>query len=141
MLEKVIENWVSRLDYIRASRGSPMPEIIFKMILQQYPQNKSQKIFIPSKALKHNYQCLKTHVCKRLSTRKAELIASQDNAHYLLVEIRITLVPASFSIYRRGKTTRNITARVIERDVSGPLHKFLEESRGFRTRQHGHQSR
>ncbi|GFW20173.1 putative transposable element [Trichonephila clavipes] len=31
MLEKVIENWTSRLDYIRATRGSPMPEIIFKM--------------------------------------------------------------------------------------------------------------
>ncbi|GFT23333.1 hypothetical protein TNCV_2016251 [Trichonephila clavipes] len=29
--KKVIENWTSRLDYIRASRGSPMPEIIFKM--------------------------------------------------------------------------------------------------------------
>ncbi|GFU10432.1 uncharacterized protein TNCV_5123371 [Trichonephila clavipes] len=31
LLEKVIENWTSRLDYIRASRGSHMPEIIFKM--------------------------------------------------------------------------------------------------------------
>ncbi|GFT92909.1 putative transposable element [Trichonephila clavipes] len=31
MLEKVIENWTSRLDYIRASRASPMPEIIFRM--------------------------------------------------------------------------------------------------------------
>ncbi|GFX72200.1 uncharacterized protein TNCV_1954761 [Trichonephila clavipes] len=31
MLEKVIGNWTSRLDYIRASRGSPMPDIIFKM--------------------------------------------------------------------------------------------------------------
>ncbi|GFV43386.1 transposable element Tc3 transposase [Trichonephila clavipes] len=31
MLEKVIENGTSRLDYIRASRGSHMPEIIFKM--------------------------------------------------------------------------------------------------------------
>ncbi|GFW30704.1 gag-Pol polyprotein [Trichonephila clavipes] len=31
MLEKVIENWTSRLDCIRASRGSPMPGIIFKM--------------------------------------------------------------------------------------------------------------
>ncbi|GFW43722.1 HSP70 family member 2 [Trichonephila clavipes] len=31
MLEKVIENWTSRLDSIRANRGSPMPEIIFKM--------------------------------------------------------------------------------------------------------------
>ncbi|GFX06377.1 DUF4817 domain-containing protein [Trichonephila clavipes] len=33
MLEKVIENWTSRLDYIRASRGSPMPEIIFKITM------------------------------------------------------------------------------------------------------------
>ncbi|GFW73075.1 heat shock 70kDa protein 8 [Trichonephila clavipes] len=31
MLEKVIENWTSRLDYIQGSRGSPMPEIIFKI--------------------------------------------------------------------------------------------------------------
>ncbi|GFX58247.1 uncharacterized protein TNCV_4050051 [Trichonephila clavipes] len=31
MLEKVIENWTSRLDYFRVSRGSPMPEFIFKM--------------------------------------------------------------------------------------------------------------
>ncbi|GFU79255.1 uncharacterized protein TNCV_2137781 [Trichonephila clavipes] len=31
MLEKFIENWTSSLDYIRASRVSPMPEIIFKM--------------------------------------------------------------------------------------------------------------
>ncbi|GFV04343.1 hypothetical protein TNCV_919641 [Trichonephila clavipes] len=26
MLEKIIENWSSRLDYIRASSGSPMPK-------------------------------------------------------------------------------------------------------------------
>ncbi|GFV76489.1 transposable element Tc3 transposase [Trichonephila clavipes] len=31
IMEKVIENWTSRLDYIRASRGSNMPEIIFKI--------------------------------------------------------------------------------------------------------------
>ncbi|GFX73418.1 SCAN domain-containing protein 3 [Trichonephila clavipes] len=31
MLEKVIENWTSRLDYVRASCGSHMPEIIFKI--------------------------------------------------------------------------------------------------------------
>ncbi|GFW08790.1 DUF4817 domain-containing protein [Trichonephila clavipes] len=37
MLEKVIENWTSRLDYIRASRGSPMPDIIFK--IWKYPRN------------------------------------------------------------------------------------------------------
>ncbi|GFV84640.1 transposable element Tc1 transposase [Trichonephila clavipes] len=32
IFEKVIENWSSRLDYIRGSRGSPMPEIIFKIL-------------------------------------------------------------------------------------------------------------
>ncbi|GFX29320.1 uncharacterized protein TNCV_3218541 [Trichonephila clavipes] len=36
MLEKVIENWTSRLDYIRASRGSPMPEIIFKIWFSKF---------------------------------------------------------------------------------------------------------
>ncbi|GFX13424.1 putative transposable element [Trichonephila clavipes] len=38
MLEKVIENWTSRLDYIRASRGSPMPESIFKIYQVSYSQ-------------------------------------------------------------------------------------------------------
>ncbi|GFU61899.1 transposable element Tc3 transposase [Trichonephila clavipes] len=38
MLENVIENWTSRLDYIRASRGSPMPEIIFKIYQVIYSQ-------------------------------------------------------------------------------------------------------
>ncbi|GFV94815.1 hypothetical protein TNCV_1028131 [Trichonephila clavipes] len=33
MSEKVIENWTSRLDYIRASHGSPMQEIILKIHL------------------------------------------------------------------------------------------------------------
>ncbi|GFX72067.1 probable RNA-directed DNA polymerase from transposon X-element [Trichonephila clavipes] len=39
MLEKVIENWTSRLDYIRASRGSPMPEIIFKILKKIINEN------------------------------------------------------------------------------------------------------
>ncbi|GFY14469.1 helitron_like_N domain-containing protein [Trichonephila clavipes] len=39
MLEKVIENWTSRLGYIRASRGSPMPEILFKNILNPTRKN------------------------------------------------------------------------------------------------------
>ncbi|GFW37647.1 putative LOC100569746 [Trichonephila clavipes] len=43
MLEKVIENWTSRLDYIRASRGSPMPEIIFKMKSLKCASNYSLK--------------------------------------------------------------------------------------------------
>ncbi|GFW48470.1 putative LOC100569746 [Trichonephila clavipes] len=42
MLEKVIENWTSRLDYIRASRGSPMPEIIFKITVTVSSDNGQQ---------------------------------------------------------------------------------------------------
>ncbi|GFX36365.1 DUF4817 domain-containing protein [Trichonephila clavipes] len=38
MLEKVIENWTSRLDYIRASRGSPLSEVIFKICQVIYSQ-------------------------------------------------------------------------------------------------------
>ncbi|GFV82235.1 hypothetical protein TNCV_2791331 [Trichonephila clavipes] len=38
------------------------------------------------------------------------------------------------------ETSRNITARVIERDTSGEIYYFLEDSRAFRTSQHGHQS-
>ncbi|GFY31430.1 hypothetical protein TNCV_4989891 [Trichonephila clavipes] len=34
MLEKVIGNWTSRLDYIQASRGSHVPDIILKILLE-----------------------------------------------------------------------------------------------------------
>ncbi|GFU94885.1 DDE_3 domain-containing protein [Trichonephila clavipes] len=37
-----------------------------------------------------------------------------------------------------AETSRNTTARVIERDTSGEIY-FLEDSRGFRIRQHGRQ--
>ncbi|GFX45199.1 hypothetical protein TNCV_3432471 [Trichonephila clavipes] len=33
------------------------------------------------------------------------------------------------------ETSRNITARVIERETSGEIDYFLEDSRGFQTRQ------
>ncbi|GFW91157.1 hypothetical protein TNCV_1808781 [Trichonephila clavipes] len=49
ILEKVIENWTSRLDYIGASRGSPMPEIIFK-INTLYYGNLLVKVTEPSTA-------------------------------------------------------------------------------------------
>ncbi|GFV27487.1 hypothetical protein TNCV_2540251 [Trichonephila clavipes] len=40
-----------------------------------------------------------------------------------------------------AETSRNITARVIERDTSGEIYYFLEDSTGFRTYQHGRQWR
>ncbi|GFU25278.1 hypothetical protein TNCV_1739281 [Trichonephila clavipes] len=56
------------------------------------------------------------------------------------------VVSVSSSPYRRAsfficatETSRNITARVIERCTSREIYYFLEDSRGFRTRQQGHQ--
>ncbi|GFX03509.1 putative transposable element [Trichonephila clavipes] len=46
MLEKVIENWTYRLDYIRASRGSPMPEIIFKIVPTNRPNHRKAFILL-----------------------------------------------------------------------------------------------
>ncbi|GFY11467.1 DUF4817 domain-containing protein [Trichonephila clavipes] len=43
MLEKVIENWTSRLDYIRASCCSHMPEIIFKIKTTRTPSHNGDK--------------------------------------------------------------------------------------------------
>ncbi|GFX84092.1 hypothetical protein TNCV_4859001 [Trichonephila clavipes] len=57
MLEKVIENWTSRLDYIRASRGSHMPEIIFKITKLHY--------FVPKREVVGNAK-------KELPSTKAE---------------------------------------------------------------------
>ncbi|GFT17535.1 hypothetical protein TNCV_4807751 [Trichonephila clavipes] len=34
---------------------------------------------------------------------------------------------------RAAEASRNITTRVIERNINGEIHYFLEESRGFRT--------
>ncbi|GFS65311.1 putative bifunctional UDP-N-acetylglucosamine transferase and deubiquitinase ALG13 [Trichonephila clavipes] len=79
MLEKVIENWTSRLDYIRASRGSHMPEIIFKIcrlddVIEdpnlpeddqsyQFPQNPRMEI---RKALAHGIPPFPYKVAKTL---------------------------------------------------------------------------
>ncbi|GFV96969.1 uncharacterized protein TNCV_4351821 [Trichonephila clavipes] len=43
MLEKAIENLTSRLDHIRASRGSSLPEIIFKISSENIPREEANK--------------------------------------------------------------------------------------------------
>ncbi|GFW63840.1 transposable element Tc3 transposase [Trichonephila clavipes] len=99
MLQNVIENWTSRLDYIRASRGSPMPEIIFKM------------------------------QCHKIIFRIKKNSCQSNNT---------SLFYCNLNFYT-SKKTPFITARVIERDTSGEIYYFLEDSRGFRTRQQGRQ--
>ncbi|GFV37600.1 hypothetical protein TNCV_4982221 [Trichonephila clavipes] len=58
MLEKVIENWTSRLDYIRASHGSHMPEIIFKMRRRRDPDGENLKIALKKRDLEGGGPCL-----------------------------------------------------------------------------------
>ncbi|GFT01712.1 uncharacterized protein TNCV_4205291 [Trichonephila clavipes] len=65
MLEKVIENWTSRLDYIRASRGSPVPEIIFKMLSRPFKRDAVTLCFRFSRfgedSASENLQCAPSH--------------------------------------------------------------------------------
>ncbi|GFT90011.1 hypothetical protein TNCV_3238421 [Trichonephila clavipes] len=63
---------------------------------------------------------------------------SESESNLLMLK---TLCAVSASIVFIGaiETSRNIAARVIERDTSGEIYYFLEDSRGFRTRQNGRQ--
>ncbi|GFV93290.1 hypothetical protein TNCV_386541 [Trichonephila clavipes] len=105
-------------------------------IQQQYSQGKYPKVFTPSTAIKHK-NSLKTHVRKDYSHKHSR--ASQNDPHYLLAESRLLAIPANILFICATETSRNITARVIERDTSGEIYHFLEDSRGFRTHQQGRQ--
>ncbi|GFU44276.1 hypothetical protein TNCV_3041181 [Trichonephila clavipes] len=65
--------------------------------------------------------------------------ANQNNAHYSLVESKLTGCCWHCSIYRLGGNFQKKSARVLGREISGEIDYFLEESRGSQTRQHGHQ--
>ncbi|GFT28805.1 transposable element Tc3 transposase [Trichonephila clavipes] len=56
MLEKVIENWTSRLEYIRASRGSPMPEVIFKISILSFVPILRKNSRWPRKSCNHGHE-------------------------------------------------------------------------------------
>ncbi|GFW46461.1 hypothetical protein TNCV_4811491 [Trichonephila clavipes] len=77
MLEKVIENWTSRLDYIRASRGSPMPEIIFKIVdnLEREPVLRS---WGPRKATVAHFRLLTGLDCPRSHLHRISIADSPD---------------------------------------------------------------
>ncbi|GFS71700.1 integrase catalytic domain-containing protein [Trichonephila clavipes] len=75
MLEKVIENSTSRLDYFRASRGSHMPEIIFKM--DKIPNEPVMQLVLPRCKKKPNMSgeiAEFVQTCKVCQLRKPEKI-------------------------------------------------------------------
>ncbi|GFU80496.1 RNase H domain-containing protein [Trichonephila clavipes] len=77
MLEKVIENWTSRLDYIRASRGSPMPEIIFK--IRQQTDRAGSDIYIEKRGERSSF-------CYRNPDFNSEVIAIKHGLEAVLNE-------------------------------------------------------
>ncbi|GFT12291.1 hypothetical protein TNCV_4005471 [Trichonephila clavipes] len=56
-----------------------------------------------------------------------------------MCDITSPAVSASIVFIVAIETSRSIAVRVIERDISGEIYYFLEDSRGFRTRQQGRQ--
>ncbi|GFV31365.1 hypothetical protein TNCV_3819671 [Trichonephila clavipes] len=69
-------------------------------------------------------------------TKLAANLDSKKDANLALTP-QFRQVNIELPLYRVTGTSRNITARVIERDTSEEIHYSLENSRGFRTRQHG----
>ncbi|GFV08750.1 hypothetical protein TNCV_2488221 [Trichonephila clavipes] len=92
---------------------------------------------------------LQKHPSTIVSVQKYTYVNDYSPAHpiLLLVETILTIrwlksdsLTAAVTVsIGAAQTFRNITSRVIDRDFSGPLHKFLEVSRGFLNRQYGRQ--
>ncbi|GFY03744.1 uncharacterized protein TNCV_4550811 [Trichonephila clavipes] len=58
MLEKVIENWTSRLDYIRASRGSPISCYNIPVVkASDYGRHDMSSISVPLKTRRVGHRC------------------------------------------------------------------------------------
>ncbi|GFV75534.1 hypothetical protein TNCV_2239831 [Trichonephila clavipes] len=87
MLEKAIENWTSRLDYIRASRGSRMPEIGFKI-----PWLEIQEVLNGSAEELNDLESLpslKSEASGRFLTRLFRLVLCQT----MCVQVHFALYP------------------------------------------------
>ncbi|GFX39419.1 hypothetical protein TNCV_2667811 [Trichonephila clavipes] len=125
MLEKVIENWTSRLDYIRASRGSHMPEIIFNpltgyllseklfrkrlTLILRFSSKMQQTIFLSpfrtwevergkfyDPVRKKNVEELRNNYYALLNMKDAELSAVNEDLH--LLEVRLESLEAEKSV-------------------------------------------
>ncbi|GFT68292.1 uncharacterized protein TNCV_659111 [Trichonephila clavipes] len=88
MLEKVIENWTSRLDYIRASRGSHMPEIIFKIIAACVDRD----LMTVSRIWKRRFQ--DGNIACRAVPQRSPITSSPEDRHATRMAL-MNLVPMS----------------------------------------------
>ncbi|GFV10846.1 putative transposable element [Trichonephila clavipes] len=90
MLEKVIENWTSRLDYIRASRGSPMPEIIFKIVTAEIRERFRQ---LQNQAQK--YAFLRIEVILSMDELNLDQVPQDINKEFQLKRVRLQAIAAA----------------------------------------------
>ncbi|GFT50551.1 transposable element Tcb2 transposase [Trichonephila clavipes] len=109
MLEKVIENWTSRLDYIRASRGSHMPEIIFKIIIGRLECGRTQ--LEESKEL---------GILQSVIFRLGQRFQDYDNVSrcYSTGRLRITMPKEDRFLAFTAKRNRRSTASDLSRQLS-----------------------
>ncbi|GFT01034.1 RNase H domain-containing protein [Trichonephila clavipes] len=95
MLEKVIENWTSRLDYIRASRGSPMPEIIFKIISLKCNSETTGKDINASRNIEPRYR---SHKKRRDQHLLCDIITLLEQLHNKRKSCILQWIPAHVNI-------------------------------------------
>ncbi|GFV11790.1 hypothetical protein TNCV_977791 [Trichonephila clavipes] len=109
MLEKVIENWTSRLDYIRASRGSPMPEIIFKIMAAKENWLEVKETLSP--LLKHGERILLSFELSAFGLPLDMSAPRTDVASSIKVGDLFTLEPLSFDANAANDYIEKCTTR------------------------------
>ncbi|GFW69891.1 uncharacterized protein LOC103524116 [Trichonephila clavipes] len=145
MLEKVIENWTSRLDYIRASRGSPMLEIIFKIAvilsdstsalqaLSNYNENNCLRVQNCRELLgkikgKIVFQWVPSH-CGLWGNERADFLAKKGTGILQNFRRDLTLHSAKMEIKRIFRESFRLTASRVARDK--PWSTLCKKSHGI----------
>ncbi|GFU60496.1 hypothetical protein TNCV_2197431 [Trichonephila clavipes] len=97
MLENVIGNWTSRLDYIRASRGSHMPEVIFKILgSRTHVNNPRVRVLV----LLMTYRAKELIHVKNVRTQTSPNGVVKDFRNYYCKEGQFSLMLERFNVHQ-----------------------------------------
>ncbi|GFU85984.1 DUF4817 domain-containing protein [Trichonephila clavipes] len=125
MLEKVIENWTSRLDYIRASRGSPMTEIIFKMMRLEIKRVPYNFFLFPKgkNAFKRTYFLS----VEKVKAKTADLLKQSGKITKYSVTLKVQpQIKNTESCLQQNSTITNMHPEICEADVTEGDHGGTE---------------